>query len=107
MPKRRIDPGPFVVPMPTVLIGAVVDGRPNFMTAAFVGIANYKPPVVGCGLSPTHLTCRGIERNRTFSLNLPSPEQVVVTDYCGLHSGAKVDKGSLFETFAGDLDGRR
>ncbi len=103
MSKRRLEPGPFVVPMPTVLLGATVDGKPNYMTAAFVGIANFKPAVVGCGLSPTHLTSKGIERSRTFSLNLPRAEQVEVTDYCGLHSGAKVDKAALFETFYGEL----
>jgi flavin reductase (DIM6/NTAB) family NADH-FMN oxidoreductase RutF len=104
VPKRRLEPGPFIVPMPTVLVGSTVDGRPNYMTAAFVGIANYKPAVIGCGLSPTHRTSQGIEEQRTFSINLPSPQQVAVTDYCGLHSGAKVDKGSLFETFYGDLE---
>lgn len=103
MSKRRLEPGPFIVPMPTVLVGATVDGRPNYMTAAFVGIANYKPPVIGCGLSPSHLTSRGIEEQRTFSINLPSPQQVAVTDYCGLHSGTKVDKAALFESFYGDL----
>jgi flavin reductase (DIM6/NTAB) family NADH-FMN oxidoreductase RutF len=103
MAKRIIKPGPYIVPMPTVLVGSLVDGRPNFMTAAFCGIANFKPPVIGCGLSPTHRTCRGIEEHGAFSINLPDADQVVVTDYCGLVSGDKVDKGTLFETFTGEL----
>ncbi len=105
MSKTRIDPGPFVVPMPIVLVGAVVDGRANFMPAAFVGIVNYKPPVVACGLNPTHHTAKGIVQSQTFSLNLPSPQQVVATDYCGLTSGTKVDKSRVFELFAGKLAG--
>lgn len=40
MSKVRLDPGPFVLPMPAALVGAVVGGRPNFMTAAFAGIVN-------------------------------------------------------------------
>jgi hypothetical protein len=96
MSKTRIDPGPFVVPMPLVLVGAMADGRANFMPAAFVGIVNFKPPIVACGLNPTHHTARGIEQTQTFSLNLPSPEQVVATDYCGLASGTKVDKSRVF-----------
>ena len=36
-------------PMPVVLVGAEVEGKANFMTAAFLGIANYKPPVVAYG----------------------------------------------------------
>lgn len=105
MAKTIIKPGPFIVPMPTVLVGALVDGRPNFMTAAFCGIANFKPPVIGCGLSPTHRTSRGIEQHQQLSINVPSQDQVVITDYCGLVSGDKVDKSTLFETFTGTLPG--
>lgn len=35
--KIRLEPGPFVIPMPTILVGSVVDGKPNFLTAAFAG----------------------------------------------------------------------
>ncbi len=103
MAKQTIAPGPYIVPMPTVLVGSVVEGRPNFMTAAFCGIANYNPAIIGCGLSPTHRTCRGIEEHGQFSINVPAQEHVVITDYCGLVSGDKVDKSTLFETFTGTL----
>lgn len=101
MNKIEIEPGPFIVPMPTVLVGAVVDGRPNFMTAAFVGIANYKPPVIACGLSPKHHTCKGIAGNGVFSINLPHAGIVDETDWCGIVSGEKRDKSGRFETFTG------
>jgi len=103
MSKTRIAPGPFVLPMPTALIGAVVDGKPNFMTAAFVGIANFNPPIVACGLSPSHHTCRGLSAHGEFSLGLPGPELVEATDWCGLHSGKRTDKSGVFETFTGEL----
>jgi flavin reductase (DIM6/NTAB) family NADH-FMN oxidoreductase RutF len=105
MARKTIKPGPYIVPMPTVLVGSVVDGRANFMTAAFCGIANFQPPVIACGLSPTHRTCRGIEELGVFSVNVPSEDQVVITDYCGVVSGDKVDKSAVFETFTGSLDG--
>jgi flavin reductase (DIM6/NTAB) family NADH-FMN oxidoreductase RutF len=41
-------------------VGAMVDGKPNYMPAAFLSIANYKPPKVACGLNAEHKTCRGI-----------------------------------------------
>ncbi len=104
MTKVRLDPGPYVVPMPTVLVGARVEGRPNFMPAAFVGIANYKPAIVACGLNPDHHTCQGIEASRCFSLNLPPPELVEATDWCGLNSGKRTDKSGVFETFTGELE---
>ena len=98
MSKVRLDPGPFVLPMPTALIGAEVDGKPNFMTAAFVGIANYKPAIVACGLSPTHHTSRGIAAHGEFSLCLPGPDLVEPTDWCGLNSGKRTGKAGVFET---------
>lgn len=103
MAKRRITPGPFVVPMPVVLVGAEVEGRANFMTAAFVTVVNFRPPVVVCGLSPKHRTVDGLRANGAFSLNVPSARLVEVTDHCGLVTGAKVDKSHLFETFHGEL----
>jgi flavin reductase (DIM6/NTAB) family NADH-FMN oxidoreductase RutF len=103
--KVKLEPGPFIVPMPAVLVGANVDGKANFMPAAFLGIVNYKPPIMACGLSPTHHTCDGISASRCFSINLPSAEMVEATDWCGLHSGKRVDKSTLFDVVAGDSTG--
>lgn len=47
MVKTKLGPNPYLHPMPLVLIGAIVDERPNFMPAAFVGIVNFKPPMIG------------------------------------------------------------
>ncbi|MBD3237546.1 MAG: flavin reductase family protein [Candidatus Eisenbacteria bacterium] len=105
MARKRIAPGPFVVPMPTCLIGADVDGKPNFMTAAFVGVVNFKPTVVACGLNPEHHTCRGIEAAGAFSLNVPPSDLVAAADYCGIRSGAKIDKSRALEVFRGELPG--
>ena len=104
MKKVPIEPGPFVIPMPVVLIGADVGGHPNFMPAAFVGIVNPSPVVVACGLSPNHHTCRGIEEHRTFSLNLPGISLVEATDWCGIKSGGSVSKEKAFTTFHGTLE---
>lgn len=103
MSKIRLAPGPFVLPMPTALVGAVVEGKANFMTAAFVGIVNFKPTVVACGLSPNHHTCKGITAHREFSLGLPGADLVRATDWCGLNSGTRTDKSRVFETFSGEL----
>lgn len=104
MKKIRLEPGPFVLPMPTVLIGATVNKVPNFMPVAFIGIVNFKPVVVACGLSPTHHTSSGISSNGTFSINLPGADLVEATDWCGLHSGTRTDKSKVFETFSGELE---
>ena len=38
MSKAKLGPKTLVYPMPALLIGAQVDGQPNFMTAAWAGI---------------------------------------------------------------------
>jgi flavin reductase (DIM6/NTAB) family NADH-FMN oxidoreductase RutF len=88
-------------PMPTVLVGALVRGRPNFMTMAHVGIMDLK--TISLGMNKTALTKAGIFENRTFSVNIPSVDLVEKTDYCGLVSGKKVDKSRLFKIFYGEL----
>jgi len=105
MPKVKLDPGPFVVPMPLALVGASVGGKANFMPAAFLGIINYQPTVVACGLSPAHHTCAGIVETKAFSINLPGADLVEAADWCGLASGKKTDKSAVFETFPGDATG--
>jgi flavin reductase (DIM6/NTAB) family NADH-FMN oxidoreductase RutF len=104
MKKISLEPGPYIVPMPVALIGTMVEGKPNFMPAAFIGIMNYDPPIVGAALSPTHHTCTGIDANGTFSLNLPGPDLVEATDWCGLHSGEQTDKSDVFEIFTETID---
>src|SRR4030065_2553443 len=69
--KTGRDPGPFVLPMPTVLIGATVNKVPNFMPVAFIGIVNFKPVVVACGLRPTPHTSSGISSHGHVGIKLP------------------------------------
>lgn len=94
----------YVLPMPMVLVGALVGGRPNFMAAAWVARVNYKPAQMLVALGPHH-TNRGIEEHRAFSLNIPGIDLLEKTDYCGIVSGKKVDKSQLFELFTGSLAG--
>ena len=88
-------------PMPVTLIGANVGGKPNFITIAHVGIMDFSH--VSLSMGKVHFTNVGIRENGTFSVNIPSVDIVKETDYCGLVSGRKADKGALFETFYGEL----
>lgn len=91
-------------PMPTTLVGATVNGKPNFLAVAHVGIMNHgTPQYLSIGLAKVHYTNAGIHENRTFSICLPSEELMVETDYCGIMTGKKTDKATLFDVFYGDL----
>ena len=90
-------------PMPVTLVGTLVDGRVNFMAVAWINRLNNNPPIWGAGINKRHLTVKGIEEQRAFSINIPSVEMLEKTDYCGLGSGTKIDKSEVFEVFYGEL----
>jgi len=96
----------LIYPTPVVLVGANINGKPNFMTVAWCGIANSMPPMISIAVGHIRHTLRGIRQNLTFSLNLPSTDMVKETDYCGLTNGSKVDKVKVcqFKVFYGKLD---
>lgn len=91
-------------PMPTTLVGATVNAKPNFLAVAHVGILNHgTPQYLSIGLHKSHYSNSGIHANRTFSICLPSEGLMVETDYCGIMTGKKTDKATLFDVFYGDL----
>ena len=81
----------------------MVEGKPNFMAAAWVTRVNVKPPLIGVAVNHRQYTGQGIRETGIFSLCLPGPDAVAKTDYCGLVSGRKVDKAALFDVFYGEL----
>jgi flavin reductase (DIM6/NTAB) family NADH-FMN oxidoreductase RutF len=89
--------------MPVSLVGAYVNGKPNFMAVAWFTMASYKPPRIAITLGKGHYTNPGIRENKTFSVCLPSEDMVEITDYCGIVSGKKTDKSEIFDLFYGEL----
>ncbi len=106
MTKKTFGPQPWILPHPTVLVGANVDGKPDFTAVGWAGVAAHNPPSVTIGLQPHRYSLKGIYQNRTFSVNIPSCDLVKETDYCGLVSGANTDKAKdcKFKVFYGNLN---
>jgi flavin reductase (DIM6/NTAB) family NADH-FMN oxidoreductase RutF len=103
MDKITLGPMPYMSVMPALLVGANVNGKPNYMTTAWATVACMAPPMVCVAINKTRYTAKGIEENRTFSVNVPSAKHVVETDHCGLVSGSQEDKSGVFTTFYGNL----
>ena len=103
MEKRKLGPSTLLFPMPAVLIGADINGKPNFMTSAWCGIGAYKPPAVTVALRKNRYTLKGIRQTGTFSVNVSSCDMVKKVDYCGIYSGRNKDKSQLFNVFYGEL----
>ncbi|WAI02318.1 flavin reductase family protein [Methanogenium organophilum] len=104
MKKIRIGTNVFL-PMPVVLVGTEIAGRPNFLTVGWVSRVNTDPPMIAIGINRANATPDGIQENKTFSVNLPTAEMVTETDYCGLVSGRDTDKSGIFDLFRGVLTG--
>ena len=105
MGKVALGPQTLIYPMPAMLVGANVNGTPNFMAVAWGGIACSDPPMISVAIRHARHTLKGIKQNQVFSVNIPSVEQVKETDYCGMVSGSKADKvrACRFEVFYGKL----
>ncbi len=66
-------------------------------------MVDYDPCLIGLSSEKSHYTNKGIKENKTFSLNIPASNMASVTDFCGIYSGAKVDKSKIFDVFYGEL----
>ena len=106
MEKTQVESKVWLYPKPAFLVGANVDGKPNFMVAAGGGSVCIEPTMICVPFQHSRYTLKGIRENMTFSVNLPSVDMVKETDYCGIVSGSKVNKAEVcgFNVFYGKLD---
>ena len=102
--KTKIGNMNALYPMPVTIVAALVNGTVNFINIAHVGILNAAAPhLISLGMGKSHHTNSGIREQKTFSVNLMSPAQLVAADYVGMVSGTTTDKSKVFETFYGEL----
>jgi len=105
MVKKTLGGINVLYPTPTTIVGAIVEGKPNFITIAHIGIVNHaKPFMISLSMGKPHYTNAGIKENKAFSVNIPSEDSVIATDYVGLVSGKKTDKSDVFDIFYGRLE---
>jgi flavin reductase (DIM6/NTAB) family NADH-FMN oxidoreductase RutF len=105
MTMIKIANNAFTYPMPVVLVGAVVNRRPNFLAVGWVSQVNHDPPMIAVALGKDHHTNPGIRASKAFSVNIPGVDLVAKTDYCGIISGKTADKSKLFTVFTGKVTG--
>lgn len=103
MDKIAMGPKTLMYPMPVVLVGANVGGKPNYMAAAWCSIACMAPPMAAVAINHARHTLKGIYENKAFSINVPKVGQAIEADHCGMVTGARADKSKVFENFYGKL----
>ncbi|MDM7994903.1 MAG: flavin reductase family protein [Acidobacteriota bacterium] len=103
--QKAAGPLPILGFYPTIMIGVDVDEKPDFTTVAWTGVASSIPPHITIALQHHRHSLKGVRRHMAFSVNIPSGDQVKETDYCGLASGARIDKVAdcHFDVFYGRL----
>jgi len=105
MAKIEMTPDRLMYPRPALLVGSNVNGKANFMAVGGGGVANAVPPMIAVLMRHQCYTLKGVLQNLTFSVNTPSVDLVRELDFCGITSGANVDKVKVckFEVFYGNL----
>jgi flavin reductase (DIM6/NTAB) family NADH-FMN oxidoreductase RutF len=94
--------GNILSPLPIALVGAMVDGKPNYLVIGYISPFNFGKHVF-FSLFKKRYTRLGIQENMTFSVNIPTVSLLKETQVCGSKSGRDYDKSKLFDTFFGEL----
>ena len=92
MSKVMWKPGTFLYPLPAVMVSSGTMEKSNIITVAWTGILNTNPAKVYISVRPTRYSYNLIKENREFVINLTNKQLAKATDWCGVKTGAKVDK---------------
>ena len=92
MGKVMWKPGTFLYPIPAVMVSCGDMEKSNIITVAWTGIINTNPPMVYVSVRPTRYSYELIKASGEFVINLTNERLAYATDWCGVKTGAKVDK---------------
>ena len=92
MSKIMWKPGTFLYPIPAVMVSCGTMEKSNIITVAWTGIINTNPAMVYISVRPTRYSYNLIKDQKEFVINLTTKSLTRATDWCGVKSGAKVDK---------------
>lgn len=92
MSKVMWKPGTFLYPLPVVMVSCGTMAESNIITVAWTGIMNTDPAMVYISVRPTRYSYNIIKECGEFVINLTTEKLAYATDWCGVKTGAKVDK---------------
>ena len=92
MSKVTWKPGTFLYPLPVVMVSCGTMEKSNIITVAWTGIINTDPAMVYISVRPSRYSYNIIKESGEFVINLTNQKLVYATDWCGVKSGAQVDK---------------
>lgn len=107
LPQGKVEIPPLtkatVFPVPVVVCGTTVNGRPTFNTLGNFGLItpSHPNPIIYISSVKKHYTNIGIKKNGYFSVNIPSRAVMAEVDYLGVVSGHTTDKSKVMTVFYG------
>ncbi len=84
--------GNFIYPVPVVLVSCGSQEHANLITVAWTGTLNTNPAMAYVSIKPERYSYNIIKETREFVINLTNESLCYATDWCGVKSGAKVNK---------------
>ena len=92
MSKIKWKGGALIAPLPPVMVSSGDMENSNILTVAWTGIVNTIPPKTYISVRPRRHSYNIIKESGEFVINLTPASLVRAADYCGIYTGAKVDK---------------
>ncbi len=92
MAKAKWKGGALLSPVPPAMVSCSCGGKDNIITIAWTGIVNTDPPKTYISVRPSRHSYGMIKESGVFAINLTTRELARSADWCGVYTGAKVDK---------------
>ncbi len=86
-------PGTMEFPLPAIMVscGSTTETQ-NIITIAWTGILNSEPPITYVSIRKSRHSHHIISEEKEFVINLTTIDLAFATDFCGVKSGAEVNK---------------
>ncbi len=82
----------LLAPVPPVMVTCGSGETANIITVAWTGLINTHPPRVSIAIRPSRHSYALIRESGEFVINLTPASLVREADFCGIYTGAKVNK---------------
>lgn len=92
--KKNIGSKLALYPTPLVVVGAMVNGKPNWTLVGHLGIIGHDRVMVS--MSDVHYSNQGIRASKLLSINIVDEAMLKKADYTGCVSGKDEDKSKTF-----------
>ena len=98
--KKNIGPSLALYPVPVIVVGAMVDGKPTWTLVAHAGTVAHSHLMVS--LVQAHYINKGIRANKKLSVNVVDASWLKAADKMGTVSGNSMDKSEAFAWTMGE-----